>query len=228
MMRDWKPIIVCAVAMLMVGCQGLNGIPPDVWEAKHLTKKDAIVIHGVKAVGAEYKQMTTIWQRLVQRKNRDNPKDVFDISFYNLATDNLFRNTIGKMNYVVTKLEAGEYVLGAVRVVKAFDPNKLFGRLGPFVNVAGAFYDRPSGKSGLLEHVLLGHVSAKMDYTLAFTVKPGEVIYIGDFFVDASTFPLKSIRIENNFQSAQALPNLHPSFRTKLMFRMPRELVTSD
>lgn len=227
-MKNFRPIVVCAIALLIAGCQGGIGINPSIWEAKHLEKDDAIIVHGVKAVGAKYKEMVVVWQRIIENKDKLNTDKLFDLEFYNLANDNIFNKTIGSTQYGVTKVKAGKYVLTAIRVTKAFDSSELFGKLGPFLNVAGAFYKGSPGKSGLFEYVFKGHVSRKMKYTLAFTVNPGEVIYIGDHFVNASTFPLRSIRIVDNFKSAQAVPKLHPSLRPRLKFRMPRELATFD
>ena len=216
-------MLVAVLTTLVIGCQSA----PEVWTSEHISGRDALVIHAVKATSDRTARLAVIWNKLIQKKNEKNSEFKIDAyGFVNVASDVWPIDKIGKMNYGITKLEAGEYLLSEINYSHKLVIN--FEYQGPFASIAKVLYKDGPDKSQFAEYMFLGRKSLGMKYSFAFRIEPGEIIYIGDMYIDASSFPVASIKIENNLEAARNLTNLHPNLRTRLKYRALRDLSSAE
>ena len=123
------------------------------------------------------------------------------------------------MNYSVTKVIPGKFYLQFVEYQNS-------DRYPGYVqrNIAAPYFEGKVDKSLITEALMTGRATLPMKYNFVFDVKPGEIIYIGDFYIDASTFPVKSIEIKNNLEHARMTAKLHPTMRSLLKYQKPVDL----
>jgi len=221
-MKSCRFLFVAALIALVLGCT--PRLP--IGTLDDLSQDQAIVVIGVKAIGGYKRHLSTSWRKYDATTNKIIHE--FDLTKRIETTQGNYWNAkqkYGKLNYTISKIIGGKYHLYEVSFFD--DRLNLVKREYPEKSISKIHYKGKPDKSRFWEATMTGQLTSGMEYSYSFRVDPGEIIYIGDFIIDVSSFPVKSIRIENNLEQARRAPDLDPTMISLLKFRAPRDLAVT-
>lgn len=202
-------LAVTLIAIVISGCGSRD--PTRVDLSTQFTKGmgDSIVVLGVKStepetvlgIKAGYPPLVLVWGRVDQASRAVSQSDVFKIN----TTQSLLGmegGGTGETTYHVLRIPPGTYALSQVHTI-----------------VTGY-------------NIIIGHhrkIGTSTHMTLAdgapfFSVRPGEVRYLGDLHMDASKSPTKLVRLTRNDQPAKAELARYPGIQVRPFFQPPAVL----
>jgi|GEM_PF-6122395 len=206
----WLAIMLIAIVVSGCAARDPNKVAADTQFTKGA--RDSILVLGVKStepetvlgIKAGYVPLVLVWGRVDPATKAASQSNVFKIN----TTQTLLGiegGGTGETTYHVLRIPPGTYALSQIHTI-----------------VAGY-------------NIIIGHhtkIGTSTHMTLAggapfFSIKPGEVRYLGDLHVDASKAPAKLVRLARNDQPAKAELARYPGIQVRPFFQAPSVLPES-
>ncbi|MEK9969907.1 MAG: hypothetical protein VW600_12280 [Ferrovibrio sp.] len=219
---SWRQAALAVLLMAgLTGCSRLHVEP--LTAAYNFTPKDdwGLVIMGLAAAQKPQSNtnfMGVFWQRYDVAKQTVIPAPAKDVPLvFNLARG--FRHdqagTDTMVRYGVTRVPPGDYVATDIMVQRVSNERNIQEHSRTY-----GYQKEPVAANFLASDEQLSVANRDVP---RITVKPGEIVYVGDFVIDANTFPVKIVRIEQNPERAREelakRPNLQGELRSVLRMK---------
>jgi hypothetical protein len=206
----WLAVALTAITVSGCGSRDPNQVGRDTLFTKDT--RDSIMVLGVKStepdtvlgIKAGYWPLILVWGRVDPATRAVSQSNVFKIS---TAQTLLGMNNggTGETTYHVLRIPPGTYALSQIHTVVTG------------YNILIGVHE----KIGTSTHMTLA------DGAPFFSIRPGEVRYLGDLHVDASKAPAKLVKLMRNDQPAKAELARYPGIHVRPFFQAPAVLPPS-
>ncbi|QDO96614.1 hypothetical protein FNB15_04685 [Ferrovibrio terrae] len=219
---SWRQAaLALLLAAGLAGCTKLHVEPLQATQVFTPQDEWGLVVMGLAAAQkppANTNFMAMFWQRYDVARQTVIPAPAKDVPLvFNLARG--FRHdqtgTDTTIRYGVTRVPPGDYVATDIMVQKIANERTIQEHSRTYGN-----QDKPVAANFLASDDQLSVAGREVP---RITVKPGEIVYVGDFSIDANVFPVKIVRIEQNPARAKEelakRPNLQGELRSGLRMK---------